>query len=98
MLNKGIVNQQRLLSEQWVADAIAANHSDNDKRYGFQFWLNSGGEQLRWPSLPKDAYAMLGNKTTIGDDNSFAKYPVSASWLDQRYLSDGKKLSSTIKS
>ena len=62
MLNKGYINQQRLLSEQWVMAASSPNSSDNDKRYGYQFWLNAGEQQLRWPSLPSDAYAMLGNR------------------------------------
>jgi len=62
MLNEGQVNQQQLLSRQWIKAAIAPNSSENDKRYGFQFWLNYGDKIQRWPSLPTDAYAMLGNR------------------------------------
>lgn len=62
MLNNGKVSKHQLLPQQWVKQASQPNTSDNDKRYGFQFWLNDGESQLRWPTLPKDAYAMMGNR------------------------------------
>ena len=62
MVNQGEINGQRLLSKEWVKKAALPNISDNDKRYGYQFWLNSGGSELRWPNLPEDSYAMLGNR------------------------------------
>lgn len=62
MVNQGEINGQRLLSKQWVQRASSPNTSENDKRYGYQFWLNSGGNELRWPNLPEDSYAMLGSR------------------------------------
>mgnify|MGYP000391715657 CR=1 FL=1 len=62
MLNDGVINEKRLLPSGWTEAAQAPNSSDNDKRYGYQFWLNSGERELRWPQLPKDAYAMMGNR------------------------------------
>ncbi|GMG85972.1 serine hydrolase domain-containing protein [Biformimicrobium ophioploci] len=62
MLDKGEMNGQRILSEDWVARAQAPNNSENDPRYGYQFWLNGGGDALRFPELPADAYFMLGNR------------------------------------
>ena len=62
MVNRGEINSKRLLTEEWITRAEQPNSSDNDPRYGYQFWLNSGGKQLRWPSLPADAYAMMGNR------------------------------------
>lgn len=62
MVNQGEINGKRLLAESWVTRATAANVSENDKRYGYQFWLNSGELEFRWPNLPKDAYAMMGNR------------------------------------
>ncbi len=62
MVNQGQINGQRLLSKEWVQRASSPNTSDNDKRYGYQFWLNSGEQALRWPNLPEDSYAMLGNR------------------------------------
>ena len=61
MLRGGQLNGLRLLSENWVARAATPNGADNDARYGYQFWLNAGGVELRWPDLPEDAYAMQGN-------------------------------------
>ena len=65
LLNDGVWNQQRLLPEGWVARATAPNSSDNDPRYGYQFWLNGGGDDLRWPNLPQDTFAMNGNRSQM---------------------------------
>ncbi|EAT12679.1 serine hydrolase [Bermanella marisrubri] len=62
MANGGIYQGQRLLAEDWVIRAASPNNSQNEKAYGYQFWLNHGDDELRWPSLPKDTYAMLGNR------------------------------------
>lgn len=62
MLNEGTWGAQRLLTEDWVSRAQTPNNSTNDPAYGYQFWLNRGGPQLRWPALPVDAYAMRGNR------------------------------------
>lgn len=61
MLNGGMFNGQRVLDPEWVERAAMPNKSDNDRRYGYQFWLNAGGEP-RWPSVPVDAYSMQGNR------------------------------------
>lgn len=65
MLNRGELNGRRLLSEDWVARAAAPNDSDNEPRYGYQFWLNRGGDELRYPELPADAYFMQGNRSQV---------------------------------
>ena len=65
MLNRGEINGQRLLSEEFVRLASTPNPSDNEKAYGYQFWLNAGDEALRWPNIPKDAYAAMGNRSQI---------------------------------
>ena len=62
MLAEGVLNGIRVVSADWVARAQQPNRSTNDPRYGYQFWLNGGGETLRWPDLPADAYAMNGNR------------------------------------
>jgi CubicO group peptidase (beta-lactamase class C family) len=62
MLNGGINDGERLLPEGWTEAAHKPNTSNNDKRYGYQFWLNEGEDELRWPALPTDAYAMMGNR------------------------------------
>ncbi len=63
--NKGNHNGKQLLTQSWVKRATEPNNSDNEPRYGYQLWLNSGGDELRWPDLPADAYAMRGNRAQI---------------------------------
>ena len=62
MLDNGRWGNQQILTPEWVARATSPNTSSNDPRYGYQFWLNSGSNELRWPTLPADAYAMSGNR------------------------------------
>ena len=62
MLNDGEINGQHILSPSWVAAAQQPNASNNEKAYGYQFWLNRGDDKLRWPSLPEDAYTMHGDR------------------------------------
>jgi hypothetical protein len=62
MLNEGVINGHRLVSREWVDRAVQPNGSENSPAYGFQWWLNSGGEELRWPDLPVDTIAAQGNR------------------------------------
>jgi CubicO group peptidase (beta-lactamase class C family) len=65
LVNGGEINGQRLLTADWMAHLTQPNHSDNEPRYGYQVWLNGGGRELRWPSLPPSAYAMQGNREQV---------------------------------
>lgn len=65
LVNGGKINGRRLLSEDWITRAVQPNHSSNEKRYGYQLWLNAGGPESRWPSLPLSAYAMQGNRAQV---------------------------------
>ena len=52
-----------LLERDWIARATKPNHSKNDPRYGYQLWLNYGGETAPpYPRLPADSFFMLGNR------------------------------------
>jgi CubicO group peptidase (beta-lactamase class C family) len=62
LLNQGSVAGTQWLPAGWVKAASTPNGSANDGRYGYQFWLNRGGDILRWPELQDDAYAMMGNR------------------------------------
>jgi len=66
MLNEGVLNGTRIVTPEWVARARTPASSRNEQRYGYQFWLNSAAptntENLRWPQLPADVYAMRGNR------------------------------------
>jgi CubicO group peptidase (beta-lactamase class C family) len=62
LLNNGQWQKNQLISSEWIKQAQTPNSSDNDKRYGYQFWLNAGHNELRYPDLPKDTYSMQGNR------------------------------------
>jgi CubicO group peptidase (beta-lactamase class C family) len=62
MLNGGVLNGHRIVSEDWVDRATSPNGSRNNRAYGYQFWLNRGNADQRWPDLPADAYAANGNR------------------------------------
>ncbi|MCG8413409.1 MAG: beta-lactamase family protein [Pseudomonadales bacterium] len=62
MLNGGIINGQRIVTEEWVERATTPNQSDNDKAYGYQWWLNAGNDDYRYPNLPEDMYYANGNR------------------------------------
>lgn len=64
MLNNGVLNGVRLVSEQWAAQSVQPNNSLNSQAYGYQWWLNSdgSGSAVRWPELPVDAYSAQGNR------------------------------------
>ena len=65
VVNGGVFNEQELLSKDFVQRMSQPNTSLNDPRYGYQLWLNAGGDTLRWPKLPSDAFAMQGNRGQV---------------------------------
>lgn len=65
MLDQGVAGDRRLLEEDWVTRAVTPNPSRNEPRYGYQFWLNGGAVNLRWPDLEPGAYAMMGNRGQV---------------------------------
>ena len=62
MLNGGVINGQRIMSEDWVSRATSPNTSENQKAYGYQWWLNRGNTELRWTDIPIGAYSAQGNR------------------------------------
>lgn len=65
LVEDGAFNEKQILPKDFVMAMQQPNSSSNDPSYGFQVWLNAGNEELRWPQLPKDAYAMRGNRGQI---------------------------------
>ena len=65
MLNEGSLNDQQIVTPDWVRRATSPNQSDNEQAYGYQWWLNSGDEQLRFDLLPADAYYASGNRSQV---------------------------------
>ncbi len=62
MVAGGVINGQRLVSGDWIERATSPNSSENHRAYGYQWWLNRGDVEPRWPELPIDAYAANGNR------------------------------------
>ena len=65
VLNGGTLNGHRIVTEQWVTRATQPNTSANEKAYGFQWWLNSGDDELRFPDLPGEAFFANGNRQQV---------------------------------
>lgn len=62
MLNRGQINGQRLVSEDWVARSLQPNGSANKRDFGYHWWLNNASEEPRWPALPGSIFAAQGNR------------------------------------
>ena len=65
MLNGGEINGRRIVTEDWVRRAMSVNGSANETAYGYQWWLNSGDERLRYADLPQDAIFARGNREQV---------------------------------
>ncbi|BDX06228.1 serine hydrolase domain-containing protein [Planctobacterium marinum] len=65
MLRNGTWQGQQLLQKDWVSAAQKPISAENYQKYGYQFWLNQGGEELRWNKIPADAYMMMGNRKQV---------------------------------
>jgi hypothetical protein len=59
-LNKGMYNNQRILTEDWVEQSVIPAKASEKREYGFQFWLNVGEKndatKREYPSAPTDTY------------------------------------------
>lgn len=62
MLNKGMINGTRVVSEAWVEKSLQPGPAENTHSYGYQWWLNTGDAEKRWPSLPETTFAATGNR------------------------------------
>ncbi len=62
MLNGGQINGKRLVTEDFIKRALTPNNTVNKPDYGYQWWLNRGAKEKRWPDLPANAYAAMGNR------------------------------------
>lgn len=62
MVNGGTINGREIVTQDWIDRATAPNGTENQKAYGYQWWLNRGDQELRWSDIPEDAYAAQGNR------------------------------------
>ena len=62
--NNGIWNGEQVLPENWVKESTQPSIADQQKRYGYQFWLNGyrepGKSTLIFPDVPPDMYYANG--------------------------------------
>ena len=58
-LNDGVWNGERILPEGWVKETTTAAPANNEKEYGYQFWLNgmnlATGKRI-YPNVPADMF------------------------------------------
>ena len=64
-LRQGALNGVQIANESYMQAAVQPNTSSNSPAYGYQVWLNRGGNKLRWPDLPPDAFAFTGNRGQV---------------------------------
>lgn len=62
MLNGGELNGVRFMTEDYVSRALQYSNAENERAYGYQWWLNIGDAQRRWKDLPRSSYAAMGNR------------------------------------
>lgn len=65
-LNRGVLNGQRILGEEWVDYVREPEHATRSAG-GAHFWVNlrDSGGKLLYPSLPEDTYMAHGNRTQV---------------------------------
>jgi CubicO group peptidase (beta-lactamase class C family) len=65
-LNDGVVNNERILPEGWVAQSTRPVSTDK-RGYGYQIWLNTGGDTLikRYPAAPADMFYADGFESQL---------------------------------
>ena len=76
MLAGGCWGERRILSEEWI-DAALTPCAINP-RYGFMWWLNTGGEL--WPSASPSAFAALGAGGNLVFADPLRELVVVARW------------------
>jgi CubicO group peptidase (beta-lactamase class C family) len=65
-LNDGVFNKERILHEGWVTQSTSPATADK-QGYGYQIWLNSGGDTLirHFPDAPADMFYADGFESQL---------------------------------
>jgi len=65
-LNDGMFNNERILPEGWVAQSTRPASADK-QGYGYQIWLNAGGDTLikKYPAAPADMFYADGFESQL---------------------------------
>ena len=77
-LREGEWEGKRIISYDWVRQAVAP--SDLEPRYGYMWWVNTGGKI--WPSAPHASYAARGGGGNFIWISPKHDLVVVARWLD----------------
>ncbi len=86
MLNKGEINGERIVSQDWVERSLQKNSSTNKPDYGYQWWLNTSETKPRWPDLADNAFAAKGSRSqfiTVIPDKDLVI--VRLGWSSKKY-------------
>ncbi len=84
-LNNGVWNGKRLISEEWIAKAIAP--SEPNVNYGYMWWLNKRGNR-HWEGLSENIFYAAGfggNFIVIDKENDLV---VVTRWLEPSKIGD----------
>ena len=65
-LNDGVFNNERILPKGWVAQSTRPASADK-QGYGYQIWLNAGGDTLikKYPAAPADMFYADGFESQL---------------------------------
>lgn len=90
MLNSGLWNGNRVLSEKYVKEATTPSQANHN--YGYLWWLNPNGDSPHLPDLPKSAFYAAGfggNFIIVDPENDLL---MVMRWFDTTKVNDFIKL------
>ncbi|ODS23531.1 hypothetical protein AB835_08485 [Candidatus Endobugula sertula] len=65
-LNSSSFNSGAIVEDDWIQQSTVPNTSQNDDRFGYHIWLNTGKErEPRWSHLPDNTYAARGSRGQV---------------------------------
>jgi len=86
MLNDGVWNGERIISSDWIAQAVTPSKPNND--YGFMWWLNPNGTNSDATALSENAFYAAGfggNYIIVEPDHDLV---VVLRWFDRTKLDE----------
>ncbi len=90
MINKGKINGERIVNQDWVERSLQKNSSTNKPDYGYQWWLNTSETKPRWPDLATNVFAAKGSRSqfimVIPDEDLVI---VRLGWSQKKYRDNG---------
>lgn len=84
-LHRGVWNGNRILSDQWVTQALTPTAANPE--YGYMNWFLNTGKKLL-PDAPENAYVHIGNGANIIYVDPKHDLVVVARWLNNNSMND----------